>query len=168
MKNINDYKGTKTAIHCKTQDEWDKISELLGHEWYIATWGAYSDKSCINTVYKGCSGINFYTKENYTIIHASDFMPTPRTIKQIETELEVLRAELTILKAEAKKKPIEFVNWVGTEAKRIDETVLTPSCFKNVILLHKGINTELDLIKAYNDDESSSHIYLGHWNDGIK
>lgn len=38
-----------------------------------------------------------------------------RTIEQIESELEVLRAELTMLKAEAqtpKKKPIEFVKYL--------------------------------------------------------
>lgn len=166
MKNINDYKGTKTAIHCKTQDEWDKISELLGYEWYIATWDTYSDKSCINTVYQGHSGINFYTKENYTIIHASDFMPTPRTIKQIETELEVLRNELELLKAQTpKKKPIEFVKKL--EGIDMFKPFYTPLTFNHVDLIYKDCKG-YDILAAWDFDKSKAFIYLGHFNDGIK
>ncbi len=87
----------------------------------------------------------------------------------VNQRIEQLEKELADLKESVRpKKKIEFVCWVMTKSKKIESTVLTPSVFENVALLHKGINGELDLMKAWKDHESDAHIYLGHFNDGIK
>jgi len=48
MKNIKDFVGTKTAISCKTQQEWDRITELLGYKWPECDfWDVHRESSCI-------------------------------------------------------------------------------------------------------------------------
>lgn len=162
MKNINDYKGTKTAIHCKTQEEWDKIRNMVGDE---TSKRHCDDYSCICVDTEICS-IDYASENGYTIIHASDFMPTPRTIEQIETELEVLRAELTILKAEAKKKPIEFVKYMSN----YKPVLLTPDWEPKDFVSFRKIETNdaflYDIIEA-TDSDGLTLVYLGHFNDGV-
>lgn len=96
--------------------------------------------------------------------------PTPRTIEQIETELEVLREELNLLKAEAqpKKKPIEFVKYLRSNTMSVDdEPLCKPSRYKHVELVFRY--DHYDIMKAWSrDDKKDTTIYLGNFNDGIK
>ena len=168
MKNINDYKGTKTAIHCKTQEEWNWVTNKLKVKGVNITFDiAYP----LLDTEEGCYSLDYAANNGYAIIPASDFMPTNRIIEQIETELEGLRNELELLKAEAqtpKKKPIEFVKYLDTEDLQFEKPSHKAENFINVKLLHKGVGNELDLIKAWVNNEHNAIIYLGHWNDGIK
>lgn len=164
MKNITDYKGANTSIHCKTQEQWDKITELLGYRWNDGKWSVHKEDSCIKTSCKEYGSASTHISLGYTIIPASNFIPH-RTIEQIETELEVLRNELAIQKAESRpKKKIEFV-------KKLDgvdmwDPAYKPSDFKNVDLLYKDCGG-YDILSAWDLDKSKAFIYLGHFNDGI-
>lgn len=174
MKNINDYKGTKTAIHCKTQEEWDKISELLCYTWVKDTWSVCEDESCINCNGNEYCDLKYYTKEGYTIIPASDFIPTPRTIEQIETELEVLRNELKLLKAEAqtpKKKPIRFAKAFNRNKDNVglNHPQTEPKEWKNIELIAKAQSKDYyDVMFCFDKNRNEGVVFLGHWNDGIK
>lgn len=170
MKNINDYKGTKTAIHCKTQEEWDKIVKLLVYTFRDGTWSNYESVSCIKCDANEYCDLDYYVADGYTIIPASDFMQTTRTIEQIETELEVLRNELELLKSEAQtpKKKIEFVKFLRSNTMSIDdEPLCKPSRYKHVELVFRY--DHYDIMKAWSrDDKKDTTIYLGNFNDGIK
>lgn len=163
MKNIKDL-GEKVAIQCKTQEEWDFVTKELGYKWEIAKFDIMGEDNCICTSDKQHSSVLYYTQRGYTILQASDFMPLSP-----QDEIKELKARIATLEETLRpKKKIEFVWLVQTKKQKIESTVLAPSYFNNVTLLHKGINGELDLIKAWTDDESNAHIYLGHFNDGIK
>ena len=41
------------------------------------------------------------------------------------------------------------------------------SDYKNIELLHRGCNGQLDLMLAYDVERKNGDRYLGHWNDGI-
>ena len=74
MKDIKDYKGKKYAIQCKTQEEWDKITELLGYKWNKNNWGLCKEESCINASGEGATQKSSYINAGYEIIQASDFL----------------------------------------------------------------------------------------------
>jgi hypothetical protein len=74
MKKIEDYKGTKTAILCTTQKEWDGITALLGYKWNNAEWFHNNQKSCINCEENLYSDLNYYNEQKYTILPALDFL----------------------------------------------------------------------------------------------
>lgn len=163
MKNLKDL-GEKVAIQCKTQEEWDWVTKELGYKWRGACWYDYKENTGINAGGKGMSRISWYVDEGYTIVQASEFMPLSP-----QDEIKELKARIATLEVTLRpKKKIEFVAWVQTKSKKVEATVLTAKAFNNVTLLHKGINGELDLMKAWKDDETDAHIYLGHFNDGEK
>lgn len=74
MKDIKDYKGKKYAIQCKTQEEWDKITELLGYKWNKNNWELQKKESCINISGEGATGKSSYVNAGYEILQASDFL----------------------------------------------------------------------------------------------
>ena len=165
MKNINDYKGTKTAIHCKTKEEWDKINKLIGK--YLNTssdFKVYNDQSCLY-MNGSRSDYSYAVRDGRTIIPASDFI-TPRTIEQIETELEVLRNELAMLKAETQpKKKIEFVKVIHPNMN-IADAFTNPSFYASIKVISSFAG--YDIMEAFDSDGTLVFIYLGHFNDGIK
>jgi len=86
MKSLKfaDLKGTKTAVNCRTQEEWDKVTAICGYEWVdLLRWGEYRENSCISLNGLGYADTEFYRYTyRYTIIPASDFIaanttPTP-------------------------------------------------------------------------------------------
>lgn len=168
MKNINDYKGTKTAIHCKTQEEWDKINSLIGNNIYSSSdFKAYGDESCLYIDGRR-SSCKYAVGVGYTIIPASDFISTPRTIEQIETELEVLRNELAILKAESRpKKKIEFVKYLSSSSMELQTPDFKPKDFVSFKKIEINDSFTYDIIEA-TDSDGLVLVYLGHFNDGIK
>lgn len=165
MKNINDYKGTRTAIHCKTQEQWDWVTKELRYKWNFGRWDEFKEESCINASLNSYVRVSYYVCKNYTIIPASDFMPTPRTIEQIETELEVLRNELKLIKAQTPKKKIEFVKHLNSSMVA-ESDPSSPESWENIKVLC-SYNT-YDIMKAWDDNDDSFAIFLGHFNDGIK
>ena len=73
MKNINDYKGTETAIEVNSIEEFDKIKKLLGHNQK----GINCFKKSNN--YISCFSDNYDNKEwwinkGFTLYKASDFL----------------------------------------------------------------------------------------------
>ena len=171
MKNINDYKGTKTVIHCKTQEEWDWVTKVLNKQWVNKNaWRNYESESCINCNGNEYCDLKYYTKYDYTIFPASDFITTHRTIEQIETELEVLRNELELLKAEAQtpeKKPIEFVKYLSHTKMELQKPDWCPKDFVSFKRIEINDTFNYDIIEA-TDSYGLKLVYLGHWNDGIK
>lgn len=164
MKNIKDL-GEKVAIQCKTQEEWDWVTKELGYEWCSANWMYFhKENTCINHSQNGFSSLAFYIDERYTIVQASDFMPS--TVNQ---RIEQLEKELADLKESVRpKKKIEFVKYLKYGEMDVDGNPKSlPTYFTNVELLHKY--GRYDIMKAWSrDDKSDTTIYLGHFNDGIK
>ncbi len=83
MKDIKQFIGTKTAIYCKTQDEWDYIISLQPNRNKIHSGDynkEYEDGERRNTIsiYDTAQFIfaskEYYTRVDYDIITATDFM----------------------------------------------------------------------------------------------
>jgi len=158
MKNIKDL-GEKVAIQCKTQEEWDWVSKELGYKWICATWG--DSNSGINASRKAQSDISYYKQIGFTIVQASDFMPS--TVNQ---RIEQLEKELADLKESVRpKKKIEFVKYLSIVDMELKPKASDPKDYDNVELLQN--NGKYDIIKAWNNI-SDPFIFLGHFNDGEK
>jgi hypothetical protein len=160
MKNLKEL-GLDVYIQCKTQEEYDFINNELGYKWTNGTWEIYKDKTCIRT-----SGNFFEFVDNLSIgnilVQAADYMPN------VIDQIAELKAKLAELEQKVKpKKKIEFVKFLNTRSFIIINAVNNPETFKHITLLHKGINEEYDLMKAWVGDESCTLIFLGHYNDGI-
>ena len=164
MKNLKDL-GEKVAIQCKTQEEWDFVTKELDKiDADSCKWHKHKEQTCVDARGNFYASKEYQEKTGYTILQASDFMPLSP-----QDEIKELKARIATLEESLRpKKKIEFVAWVQTKSKKVEATVLTAKAFNNVTLLHKGINGELDLMKAWKDDETDAHIYLGHFNDGEK
>lgn len=74
MKNIKDYKDTKTVAYCETKEEWDKLIELGNIQLKFSTFKSHPN-ICINIgSLKYRQDLSYYRKEGYTIIPASEFL----------------------------------------------------------------------------------------------
>lgn len=98
MKNIEDYKGKKYVIQCKTQGEWDYITKLLGYKWnsFNSRWSDAKENSIIYCEYM-CQGnviTNKYkTNHNCELLQAKDFME-----EEIKYTLEYCKANKIAVK----------------------------------------------------------------------
>lgn len=97
MKSLKfaDLKGTKTAVNCRTQEEWDKVTAICGYEWVdLLRWGEYRENSCISLNGLGYADTEFYTNTyRYTIIPALVFIAanteaTPEWLEHAEQPKE--------------------------------------------------------------------------------
>ncbi|MCK5132374.1 MAG: hypothetical protein KAR40_09525 [Candidatus Sabulitectum sp.] len=65
----------KIAVHCPTQELWDRVSEKAGIIWDLLTWGDWGESSCI---VPGSppqrSNISYWRGEDYKIISAAEFL----------------------------------------------------------------------------------------------
>ena len=164
MKNIKDL-GEKVAIQCKTPEAFIKIKRQLNainlDDNY---WGDYKENTCIRPSDNTFSGLDFFIEEGYTILQASEFMPLSP-----QDEIKELKARIATLEETLRpKKKIEFVKFIDATNICLENTTNRPSNFKNIVLLHKGLGNELDLIKAWDINEFNAMIYLGHFNGGEK
>ena len=57
----------KQAVHCKTQEEWDFVTEKLKYEWDEGHWSKYGEASCIEIGDKGY-GTSDVAFKNYQIL----------------------------------------------------------------------------------------------------
>ena len=77
MKSLKfeDLRGTNTAIHCPTQEDWDKVSKICGYKWehVVSKWRKDGTRTCID-LSGNFSPIDFYERNYYTIITAADFI----------------------------------------------------------------------------------------------
>jgi len=56
----------KQAVHCKTQEEWDFVTEKLGYKWELGSWDKYENESCINLEDIGFGTLGVAYKSAYT------------------------------------------------------------------------------------------------------
>lgn len=77
-KNINDYKNKGSFyIHCKSQEEWDKISKLLGRTSIVSYKEINNNNNnvCIDINNPNSSwSLDFVTRNNFQLLEASDFL----------------------------------------------------------------------------------------------
>jgi len=73
-KKFEDLRGTNTAIHCPTQADWDKVTEICGYEWLSAAWIKYKENSCIGLSGQWFGPTHLFIDEKHTIIPAADFI----------------------------------------------------------------------------------------------
>lgn len=85
--NIQEYIGTRTAIHCETQEQFDYITKLLGVKFKQSWMGGCGADTCIYLGFRTVGNIpvriSYYTAHElkYTILKATDFMPEQREIE---------------------------------------------------------------------------------------
>lgn len=177
MKNINDYKNGKHTIHCKTQEEWDKILKLSNSKVVKSKdFKEYEDIAYwVDKEDDGYSSLEFAIREGLTIHPAADFLPSSKPTKEEAlAQIDKLRKLVEELDNQEAKTPepkkIEFVKYLSMSTTGLEfrKPFSTPRNFKNVVLLHKGLNLDYDLIKAWDNNEADAMLYLGHYNDGIK
>lgn len=67
-----------TVIHCPTQEEWDKVCEILEQKWkwtsQRSVWSVYGVESCIEVDNCFYSPASYYKEEGFKIIPASEFI----------------------------------------------------------------------------------------------
>lgn len=63
-------------------------------------------------------------------------------------------------------KPIELVKRLYTDGI-IESTSLNAKDWDNVQLFDFASDEQFDTILAWDDDQKSKCIFLGHWNDGV-
>ena len=85
-RKIEDYKDQKVAIHCSTQEEWDKIVDLFPSDrsvekiyWQANVNNGKSDTININGY--GWSPKKHFENTGYTIYPASDFLEEEKPFK---------------------------------------------------------------------------------------
>lgn len=64
-----------------------------------------------------------------------------------------------------KKKPIEFVKYIGIIG--ISNALSVPHIWDNIELICKNYGDGYDLMFAYNSNREDGIAYLGYFNDGI-
>jgi len=65
------------------------------------------------------------------------------------------------------KKPIEFIEHLTKADLKFRKSKDNPKNWKNITLLQKSYNNDLDLMWAFDESPNQGYLYLGHWNDGI-
>ena len=81
---IADLRGTNTAIHCPTQADWDKVTEIAGYRWSTANWSDYITDTCITLDKRTNSDIGYLKSKGFTIIPAADFIAANTEAEQVE------------------------------------------------------------------------------------
>jgi len=163
MKNIKDL-GEKHAIQCKTQEEFIEIKrQLSAINLENQYWDKYKENTCIRPCDNTYSGLDYFIDEGYTIVQASDFMPS--TVNQ---RIEQLEKELADLKESVRpKKKIEFVKYLDYKEMVAKDVICEPSRYEHIDKLYTYDNYDVMVAWSY-DNKSDQTIYLGHFNDGMK
>lgn len=68
---IEDLKSNRIAIHCHSEYEWNKVESLWGEG---TIWMYDKDFPCFCLHPLGYGSVDFYVKNEYTIIDAADFI----------------------------------------------------------------------------------------------
>jgi hypothetical protein len=79
MRNISDLKENE-VIHCRTQEEWDKICELGGIKFEHGEWGHFQENSFIRPALRSYGRIHYPYSDNDTIHpHPTSYQHPPHT-----------------------------------------------------------------------------------------
>ena len=89
----------KIAVHCKTEEEWNRVVSKLGPKLTGSyPWKSSRSDACISTDGSGYGGIGLQTEEGYTIISAADYLKEG----EVEEFKKGDRVELTEVKGSLK------------------------------------------------------------------
>lgn len=138
MKNIKDL-GENVAIQCKTQEEWDWVTNELEKKWTYGSWGSFRENTIIH------SDRPLYGDVNLTplpIVQASDFMPLDpqQEIKELKERLAVLEESLLL------KKKIEFVRHLTVDMSIFEKINDCPHNMVDILELRTPVADYLDAI----------------------
>jgi len=67
-------RNNKVAVHCKTPEEWDKVTSILNYKWQETTFDTWGNGSAINCTGRGCAHVDYYHLAKYTVITAETFI----------------------------------------------------------------------------------------------
>jgi hypothetical protein len=118
MKSLkfSDLRGTNTAIHCPTQADWDKVSEIAGYKWESASWHNYSKDSCIDMQGKAFGKLGSFIRDGFTIIPAADFIAANAEqgqLPQFYKGMEVIAAVSTDTHTKGCPYKVDYVSGDG-------------------------------------------------------
>lgn len=84
----------KVVVHCKTRDEWDIVSRVLGYKWQNPdSFDSHREFSCIDIYDKGYAYVDFFQEEEYTILSFNEWLKTldePIKNEEIDEDLSYL------------------------------------------------------------------------------
>jgi len=83
------YIGKKYAVHCKTQEEWDRVNEIL-YKIPDYDWTNYGIEATLNCDRKGCCNKSRYTEEGYTILSVEQFFGEEKEKAITATEARII------------------------------------------------------------------------------
>ena len=78
----------KQAVHCKTQEEWDFVTEKLGYKWTEGRWNKYGEYTCIEIGDKGY-GTSDLAFKNYQILSFQEWCDLNGYKMEKEVKFEV-------------------------------------------------------------------------------
>ena len=78
----------KQAVHCKTQEEWDFVTEKLGYKWTEGHWNKYGKYTCIEIWDKGY-GTSDLAFKNYQILSFQEWCDLNGYKTEKEVKFEV-------------------------------------------------------------------------------
>jgi hypothetical protein len=81
------------AVECKTQEEWDFVTEFLKYKWAMGEWCDHKDKSAINLIQKKYGTVEHYKKENYKIYTFDEW----KTINNLQTNKKEIKMKQNML-----------------------------------------------------------------------
>ena len=64
------------AVHCKTQEQWDKVAEINNIKWRDVTWSEYGRFSCVRVTLGSYSSFDYYISTGESIISFEEYIAT--------------------------------------------------------------------------------------------
>lgn len=140
----------KRAVNVRTQEQWDKVTEILGYSWMASEWNYNRENSCICLYEKSNALMKYLKKEGYEIISYDEFMgnknkeykliitPTNKTII-IDKEtgkkgMARLHPDDEYNSMEGIKVAWERLNGVESKKEEVKKLILSESEFKKGIV----------------------------------
>jgi len=67
-------RGTRTAIHCSTKSEAERVDKICGYSHCASAWHVYGENFALNLSSQGWEKVEYFKNNNYAIIPAADFI----------------------------------------------------------------------------------------------
>lgn len=154
-------KDKQTVVHCSTQEEWDKVTEICGYNWSHCTgWQMHRSNTAISLhkkEYGMCKG-GIFQQQNYQIISAKEFIQN-NTTQTTNMDKQAMKQQLETLQKQIKalQEQIDAPDYlpIGTIVKW---TGIRPVIGK--IVARNGENYALDVDSNLKSYDSCNYKYI--------
>lgn len=81
------------AVECKTQEEWDFVSQFLKYKWLTGHWNEFKNRSAINLIEKKYGTVEQFKKKNYTVYTFDEW----KIINNLQTDKKEIKMKQNML-----------------------------------------------------------------------